>query len=104
MLADNKWKNLSKTEYSSGGIVSKVIQKSQAMDITQFNMAEGTEISEHTTTREGFVYVIEGKGIFTLEGENIPMAPGVFIPLGKDMKHSLSAETNTSFILVLNKV
>ncbi|MEK7658795.1 MAG: cupin domain-containing protein [Patescibacteria group bacterium] len=87
--------------YSENGILSKVILKSEKMDITLFSMAEATEISEHTSTKQGFVYVIEGKGIFTLEGENITMEPGVFISMQENMVHSLKAEQNTSFLLSL---
>ncbi|OGZ78184.1 MAG: hypothetical protein A2358_02435 [Candidatus Staskawiczbacteria bacterium RIFOXYB1_FULL_37_44] len=87
--------------YSAGGILSKVIEKSEKLDITLFSMAEGTEISEHTSTKQGFVYVIEGKGVFTYAGENIEMLPGVFIKMEKNIAHSLKSSQNTSFILVL---
>lgn len=100
---DMNWKNIKDIiEYSKNGILSKVVLKSPKLDVTLFCMAQKTEISEHTTTKEGFVYVIEGKGIFNLAGEDIVMMPGVFIPLGKNMKHSLSAQENTSFMLVLH--
>ncbi|OGZ90856.1 MAG: hypothetical protein A2599_00535 [Candidatus Staskawiczbacteria bacterium RIFOXYD1_FULL_39_28] len=87
--------------YSAGGILSKVIQKSDKLDITLFSMAEGTEISDHTATKQGFVYVIEGKGIFTLEGKDIEMLPGVLIQMDENMVHKLKAEQNTSFLLTL---
>ena len=64
-------------------------------------MSSGTDINTHTSTKEGFVYVIEGKGTFNLEGEKIEMKPGVFIPMDSNAKHSLKAEDNTSFILSL---
>ena len=64
-------------------------------------MAKGTEISEHTSTKEGFVYVVEGKGTFNLEGKKITMLPGVFIFMKKSVVHSLKAVENTSFILSL---
>jgi quercetin dioxygenase-like cupin family protein len=64
-------------------------------------MAIRTEISEHTAKKKAFVYVIEGKGIFNLEGEDIAMAPGVLIQMDQDAVHSLKAEENTSFLLTL---
>jgi nitric oxide dioxygenase len=64
-------------------------------------MAKGTEISEHTSTREGFVYVVEGTGMFNLEEEDITMSPGIFIFLKKNMVHSIKADENTTFILSL---
>ena len=64
-------------------------------------MAKGTEISEHTSTKQGFIYVIEGKGIFNLEGKSIIMKDGVIIFMKEKAIHSLNAEKNTSFLLVL---
>ncbi|MFH1510398.1 MAG: hypothetical protein ABIF10_01800 [Candidatus Woesearchaeota archaeon] len=53
------------TKYSKAGIFSKEIVKKEKSSVTLFCMAKGTEISEHTATRDGFVYVIEGK-VFSL--------------------------------------
>ena|SRR3989338_5645761 len=88
-------------EYPNKGILSKDIVKNNKFNVTLFCMAKGTDISEHTSTRPGFVYVIEGNGIFNLEGKNITMQSGIFIYMNEDAIHSLKAKENTSFILVL---
>lgn len=88
-------------EYPQKGILSKDIVKNNKLNVTLFCMAEGTEISKHTSTKQGFVYVIEGSGVFNLEGKNIRMLPGMFIYMKKNAIHSLNADKNTSFILVL---
>jgi len=88
-------------EYSKKGILSKEIIKNDKLSITLFCMAKETEISEHTSTKPGFVYVIEGKGIFKLEGKEIIMSLGVLIYMEKNSVHSLKAYENTSFILSL---
>lgn len=96
------WENVSKLiEYPKEGILSKVISKTGKNDVTLFCMAKGTEMSEHHASREGFVFVVEGKGKFTLEGEDIAMLPGVFITMKKGAPHSLRAERNTAFLLSL---
>lgn len=87
--------------YSNGGILSKVLRKTDKQNITLFSMAKGTEMTEHTSTKEGYVYVLEGDGIFTLEGEEIKMAKGVLIYMKKNAVHSLKANKNTSFLLLL---
>lgn len=87
--------------YSNGGILSKVISRTDKLNVTVFCMAAGTDITEHTSTKEGFVYVIEGKGVFNLAGVEIIMRPGVFIKMDKGAPHSLKADENTSFILTL---
>jgi nitric oxide dioxygenase len=88
-------------DYSKEGILSKQLTKTDKVDITLFCMAKGTEISEHTTTKEGFIYVVEGDGIFNLEGEDITMLPDVFIFMKRNAIHSLKVNKNTSFILSL---
>ena len=88
-------------EYSPKGILSKGIVKNDKFDVTLFCLAQGTEISEHTSTKQGFVYVFEGQGTFNLEGQDISMSPGVFIYMKANSVHSLKAEENTSFILAL---
>lgn len=98
----NNWENARKLiSYSKGGITSKVIRKSKTIDVTLFCMAKGTEISEHTSTKKGIVFVLEGKGTFNLEGEKIQMFPGIIIFMEKNAVHSLKADENTSFVLLL---
>lgn len=100
--SNTSWKALqSLIAYNEGGVLSKVILRTQKQHLTLFCMAKGTEISDHTSTKEGFVIVLEGKGVFILEGEPISMQPGVIIFLKKDIVHSLHAEENTSFLLSL---
>jgi len=89
-------------EYPRGGILSKEIIRTKKNNLTLFCMAKGSEMSEHTSTKEGFVYVIEGKGKFALKGETIAMLPGTLIHMEKNIKHSLSVEKNTSFLLSLS--
>lgn len=96
------WKNIKELiEYPKSGILSKELLKTAKNNITLFCMAKGTEISEHTSTKEGFIYILEGKGIFNLKGEKIPMKKGICIFMRRDARHSLKAEQNTSFILSL---
>lgn len=88
-------------EYPKEGVLSKEIHKDKRANVTLFSMAKGTEISEHTSTKQGFVYVIEGNGIFNLEGKEIEMKPGVLIHMKENAVHSLKARENTSFLLTL---
>jgi len=89
-------------EYPKSGILSKEIIRTDKLNITLFCMAKGTGLSEHTSTKEGIVFVLEGKGIFTLKKEKIQMLPNILIHLKKNVIHSLKAEENTSFILSLS--
>lgn len=88
-------------KYSKGGILSTVIVKDGKLNVTLFCMAGATEISEHTSTKQGFIFVVEGKGVFNLNGEDIIMSSGVFIRLEENIVHSIKAEEDTSFLLSL---
>lgn len=88
-------------EYRTGGILSKEIVKNSKLNITLFCMAKGTEISPHTSTKEGIIYTIEGDGVFNLDGKDIKMSDGVIIHMKKDMIHSLKADKDLSFLLLL---
>jgi nitric oxide dioxygenase len=87
--------------YSEKGIVSKVIIKSEKINVSLFCMAKGTDISEHTSTREGTVYVIEGEGIFNLKKDSILMKEGILIHMKANEPHSIVAKQNTSFLLTI---
>ena len=95
-------KNLNEmVEYPEQGILSKELIKTDKQEATLFCMAKGTAMSEHTSTREAIVYVLEEKGTFTLEEEEIPMIPGAYILMKKNAIHSLRSEENTTFVLSL---
>lgn len=96
------WKDVKKfINYSEDGIFSKKVIGEDSVEVTLFCMAKGTEISDHTSTRNGIVYVIEGRGKFNLEGKEIEMTPGILIYMKENATHSLEAIDNTSFILYL---
>ncbi|WP_373481377.1 cupin domain-containing protein [Geminocystis sp.] len=89
-------------EYPSSGILSKVLLKDDNCQYTLFCLAEGTEISEHTSSRNAVVNVLEGEGLLILEGKKITLKSGIFIVMPSNAPHSLHAETNLSFLLTLS--
>ena len=90
-------------KYPESGILSQEIFKNEKVDVTLFCLARGAEISEHTSTKAGIVYVIEGEGLFNLAGKDIIMSPSTFIFMKEGTVHSLRADQNLTFILILCK-
>jgi quercetin dioxygenase-like cupin family protein len=98
----NRYKDLKALiHYDEDAILSKVLIKTAKKDVTLFCMAKGTALSEHTSSREAMVHVIEGTGTFILKGEKIALKPGVIIFMEKRVKHALTAEKGLAFILTL---
>ena len=90
-------------EYPKQGILSKVLLKDNNSQYTLFCLAKGTEIEEHTSTRNAVVTVIEGEGTLTLDGREIVLNPGVFVFMPANAPHALQAKENLSFLLTLSE-
>jgi quercetin dioxygenase-like cupin family protein len=91
-----------KIEYAETGVLSKVLLKVPYCQYTLFCLAAGTDIAEHTSTRNAVVQVIEGQGTLTLEGQDINLEPGVFVFMPANAPHALKAEANLAFLLTLS--
>ncbi|MFH0838856.1 MAG: cupin domain-containing protein [Candidatus Omnitrophota bacterium] len=89
-------------EFPKEGVFSKVIARGSSSQHTVMCLAKGSDICEHTTTKEAAVTVLKGKGTFVLKGKKITMKPGVFIFMPKNAPHSLSASENLAFLLSLS--
>lgn len=90
-------------EYPESGILSKVIVKDQNCQHTLFCLGEGTDLEEHTSTRNATITVIEGNGQLTLEGRDITLQPGVFVFMPANAPHALKATSNLAFLLTLSE-
>ena len=90
-------------EYPSSGILSKVLLKDNNSQYSLFCLAAGTEIDEHTSTRNAVIMVVEGKGNLNLEGKNISLTPGVFVCMPANAPHALQADEKLAFLLILSE-
>ena len=90
-------------QFPKAGIFSKVLAKSENYSHTMMCLARGTDIDTHTSTKNGCVYVIKGRGTFTLAGRDIVLQPGVYIYMPANSPHSLQAEDDLAILLCLSK-
>ena len=90
-------------EYPTSGILSKVLLKDNNSQYSLFCLAAGTEIDEHTSTRNAVITVVEGTGNFNLEGKDIALAPGVFVFMPANAPHAVQAKENLAFVLALSE-
>ncbi len=90
-------------EYRDAGTFNKVLLKDQACQYTLVCLAAKTEISEHKSTRNATVNVIEGQGLLTLSRQDIILEPGIFVFIPANTPHALKAEGNLAFLLTLSE-
>jgi quercetin dioxygenase-like cupin family protein len=88
-------------EYPADGVLSKVLFKDKNCQYTLFCLAADTSISEHKSTRNAIINVVEGRGLLTLEGEDIKLELGIFVFMKAHAPHALIAQENLSFLLSL---
>ncbi|MDJ0901818.1 MAG: globin domain-containing protein [Xenococcus sp. MO_188.B8] len=90
-------------EYPTSGILSKVLLKDKNSQYSLFCLAAGTEIDQHTSTRNAFITVVEGTGNLNLEGKDITLTPGVFVFMPANAPHAVQAQENLAFVLALSE-
>ena len=90
-------------EYPTSGILSKILLKDNNSQYSLFCLAAGTEIDEHTSTRNAVITVVEGTGNLNLEGKDIALAPGILVFMPANAPHALQAQENLAFILTLSE-
>ena len=90
-------------EYPSSGILSQVLFKDNNSQHSLFCLAAGTEIDEHTSTRNAVITVVEGAGNLNLEGKDIALTPGVFVLMPANAPHAVQAQEKLTFTLALSE-
>lgn len=88
-------------EYPAAGARRKVIVKDEKRQAVLICLAAGTELKSHKAGHDGLITVIEGQGIFTLEGQAIKLEPGVLIDMAANAVHAVKATTDLAFLKVV---
>jgi quercetin dioxygenase-like cupin family protein len=84
-----------------GAVVSKVIHRDDASDVTVFGFDAGEGLTEHTATRAAFVQVLSGRLRFNADGEELDAGPGFWLQMAPGTPHALVAIEPTLMLLTL---
>lgn len=93
-------KNL--VEYQEGQVVSKTLVQNELVSVTIFSFDKGEEISTHAAGGGAMVTVLEGKGKFTIGGDEFYLEAGQTIIMPKDIPHSVYGEEKFKMMLVVS--
>ena len=89
-------------KYAKEGLRREIVMKDEQHHAILVCLTGGTCLCSHTSFEEGLIIVIEGEGIFILEGREIPLEPGVIIAMPAHAVHSVSATTNLALLKVID--
>ena len=90
-------------EYSSNSVVSKMILKKTAGNISLFSFDAGEGLAEHSSPHEAFVYVLDGTAEVTIAGKSQNVKKNQCIIPPGNIPHSLKANEAFKMMLVMIK-
>ena len=82
------------------GILSRVLQKDEAVNVTLFGMAAGEEISSHSAPTPAILYFLEGKASVQLGADSVQAQQGSFVFMPPQLPHAIQAQTDTRMLLI----
>ena len=88
-------------EVRDGSIVSKVIFRDEALNVTVFGIAVGEGLTEHTASRTAIVQVLSGRLDLTVDGEVYQAGVGFWLRMAQGTPHALVAKEPTVMLLTL---
>ena len=92
---------VSQVEIPADGILSKPISSDEQLRATLFAMSAGQEMSEHTTTMEALLQILEGEADITLGDAPHRVGTGDWIRMSPNLRHSITAVTPLKMLLVV---
>ena len=84
-----------------GAVVSKVVHRGDGINVTVFGFDAGEELTEHQAARAAVVQVLSGRLRFTVDGEELELAPGSWLHMTPGTPHSLVATEPSIMLLTL---
>ncbi len=77
--------------YADGAVISKILLKKEAGNLTLFSFDKGQGLSEHTSPFDAVVQVVEGEGAFIIDGELKTVKEGEMIIMPANIPHDVQA-------------
>jgi len=90
-----------KVDYSSGGIVSKQVIKTEKGNVSLFAFDKGEGLSEHTAPFDAMVQIIEGKAKITIGGVDFELSEGNTIIMPANISHAVFALGKFKMVLTM---
>jgi quercetin dioxygenase-like cupin family protein len=87
--------------YQEGAIVSRVILKAEAGNVTLFAFDAGQELSEHTAPFAALVHVLDGEAEIKISGQPFLLKIGDAIIMPANQPHAVKAVEKFKMLLTM---
>ena len=88
-------------DYRPGQIVSRTLVQNKAVSVTLFAFDAGEEISEHDSSGDALVYVLDGMGQLTIGGTAHTATAGQAVVMPATIPHAVYAPERFKMMLVV---
>jgi quercetin dioxygenase-like cupin family protein len=90
-------------QYTDGSIVSKIVARNDAGNITLFAFDAGQNLSEHTAPFDAIVQVIEGEAKISISKTDHFLTEGEMIVMPASVPHAVEAVSKFKMLLTMLK-
>ena len=90
-------------EYADGSIVSKIVKKNDAGNVTLFAFDKGQLLSEHTAPFDAMVYILDGEAIIIINKIEYELKANDFIIMPANIPHAVIAKEKFKMMLTMLK-
>ncbi|MDP3184715.1 MAG: cupin domain-containing protein [Anaerolineales bacterium] len=87
--------------YQEGAIVSRVILKAEAGNVTFFAFDEGQELSQHPAPFDALVHVLDGEVEIKISGQPFQLKTGEAIIMPANDPHAVKATRKFKMLLTM---
>ena len=87
--------------YQDGAVVSRIVVKQAAGNVTLFAFDAGQELSEHTAPYDALVQVLEGEAEVTIAGRPHRLRAGDLILMPANKPHAVRAPARFKMLLTM---
>lgn len=90
-------------DYQDGSVVSRIVVKAEAGNVTLFAFDQGQELSEHTAPFDALVHVLDGDVEIKISDKlfHLRKGDGIIMPAGEP--HAVKAVTRFKMLLTMIK-
>lgn len=89
--------------YADGAIVSKIISKNNAGNLTLFAFDKEQNLSEHTAPFDAIIQIVEGESLVHIDGKPHSVKAGEFIIMPANIPHAVDAVGKFKMLLIMLK-
>ena len=87
--------------YQDGAVISRIVIKREAGNVTLFAFDAGQELSEHTAPYDALVHVLDGEAAITVVGQPYRVRAGEMILMPAHQPHALKAVSRFKMLLTM---